>query len=75
MNCPSCGAEIAAGGTFCGRCGTRMEAAPASAHSIRLDADGQGTGCGYNLAALAGLLKPFFPSQGNGGGFKVNLGG
>src|SRR5881392_1802307 len=27
-----------------------------------------------NLAALAGLLKPFFPSQGNGGGFKINLG-
>src|SRR5947207_11463247 len=28
-----------------------------------------------NLAALAGLLKPFFPSQGDGGGFKINLGG
>jgi uncharacterized protein (TIGR00266 family) len=28
-----------------------------------------------NLAALAGLLKPFFPTQGNGGGFKINLGG
>jgi uncharacterized protein (TIGR00266 family) len=29
-----------------------------------------------NLAALAGLLKPFFPSQGNGGsGFNINLGG
>ena len=29
-----------------------------------------------NLAALAGLLKPFFPSQGGGGsGFNVNLGG
>jgi uncharacterized protein (TIGR00266 family) len=28
-----------------------------------------------NLAALAGLLKPFFPSQsGGGGGFNVNLG-
>jgi uncharacterized protein (AIM24 family) len=26
-----------------------------------------------NLAAFAGLLKPFFPSQGSGGG--VNLGG
>ena len=24
MNCPNCGTEIAAGGTFCGRCGTRM---------------------------------------------------
>lgn len=47
MNCPSCGAEIAAGGTFCGRCGTRMEAAPASAYSINIDADGQGMGRGY----------------------------
>ncbi|MBA3727469.1 MAG: TIGR00266 family protein [Armatimonadetes bacterium] len=30
-----------------------------------------------NLAALAGLLKPFFPSQGSGGGsgFNINLGG
>ena len=29
-----------------------------------------------NLAALAGLLKPFFPSQSGGGsGFNVNLGG
>jgi uncharacterized protein (TIGR00266 family) len=30
-----------------------------------------------NLAALAGLLKPFFPTQGGsgGGGFNVNLGG
>jgi uncharacterized protein (AIM24 family) len=28
-----------------------------------------------NLAALAGLLKPFFPSQGgSGGGFNFNLG-
>ena len=29
-----------------------------------------------NLEALAGLLKPFFPSQGSGGGgFNINLGG
>jgi uncharacterized protein (TIGR00266 family) len=29
-----------------------------------------------NLAALAGLLKPFFPSQGGGGrGFNIDLGG
>ena len=27
-----------------------------------------------NLAAFAGLLKPFFPSQGNSGGFGVNIG-
>jgi uncharacterized protein (TIGR00266 family) len=52
MNCPSCGAEILPGGTFCGRCGTRMEAAtasaPGSAHSINLDTDGQGMGRGYS---------------------------
>jgi len=47
MNCPNCGAAIAAGGTFCGRCGTRMEAAPA-AHSINIDSDGQGMGRGYS---------------------------
>jgi uncharacterized protein (AIM24 family) len=29
-----------------------------------------------NLAAFAGLMKPFFPSQGGGGGgFNLNLGG
>jgi uncharacterized protein (TIGR00266 family) len=28
-----------------------------------------------NLAAFAGLLKPFFPSQGSGGGSGFNLGG
>lgn len=28
-----------------------------------------------NLQAFAGLLKPFFPSQGDGGGLKFNLGG
>jgi uncharacterized protein (TIGR00266 family) len=28
-----------------------------------------------NLAAFAGLIKPFFPSQGGGGGFNLNLGG
>ena len=28
-----------------------------------------------NLRAFAGLLKPFFPSQGGGGGFNLNLGG
>jgi uncharacterized protein (AIM24 family) len=30
-----------------------------------------------NLAAFAGLLKPFFPTQSSGGGsgFNINLGG
>jgi len=40
MNCPSCGSEIAAGGTFCGRCGGRMDAA--ALRSINLDTDGRG---------------------------------
>lgn len=48
MNCPNCGATIAAGGTFCGRCGTRMDAAPAAPHSINLDTDGRGAGRGYS---------------------------
>src|SRR6476659_4021972 len=48
MNCPSCGGPIAAGGTFCGRCGTRIEAASAPAHSINIDSDGQGMGRGYS---------------------------
>lgn len=47
MNCPSCGAEIAPGGTFCGRCGTRMDAAPV--HGINLDTDGRGSGRGYSF--------------------------
>ena len=53
MNCPACGTEIAAGGTFCGRCGTRMESAPvpsSSPHGINLDTDGQGTGRGYSYS-------------------------
>jgi uncharacterized protein (TIGR00266 family) len=48
MNCPTCGNEIAAGGTFCGRCGTRMEGSSAPAHSIKIDTDGQGRGRGYS---------------------------
>jgi uncharacterized protein (TIGR00266 family) len=47
MNCPSCGAEIAPGGTFCGRCGTRMDSAPT--HGINLDTDGRGSGRGYSF--------------------------
>ena len=48
MNCPNCGSEIAAGGTFCGRCGTRMDGPASSAHSINLDTDGRGAGRGYS---------------------------
>ena len=52
MNCPSCGTEIAPGGTFCGRCGTRMESGASSAHGINLDTDGQGSGRGYSYSIL-----------------------
>jgi len=47
MNCPNCGAAIAPGGTFCGRCGTRTESTSPT-HSISIDSDGQGTGRGYS---------------------------
>jgi uncharacterized protein (TIGR00266 family) len=47
MNCPNCGADIAPGGTFCGRCGTRIESA-APGHSFNIDSDGQGMGRGYS---------------------------
>jgi uncharacterized protein (TIGR00266 family) len=49
MNCPSCGTAIAPGGTFCGRCGTRIEAPATGAHTINLDTDGQGAGRGYSF--------------------------
>ncbi len=55
MNCPSCGNQIAPGGTFCGRCGTRVEAnqaPPSSPHGINLDTDGQGSGRGYTYEIL-----------------------
>jgi hypothetical protein len=52
MNCPSCGNQIAAGGTFCGRCGQRMESAAPPAHGINLDTDGRGTGRGYSYEIL-----------------------
>ena len=52
MNCPNCGSEIVAGGTFCGRCGTRMDAASSAPHSINLDTDGRGTGRGWFVSRL-----------------------
>src|SRR6478672_1262800 len=52
MTCPSCGNQIAPGGGFCGRCGTRVDAAPASTHGINLDTDGRGTGRGYSFEIL-----------------------
>jgi uncharacterized protein (TIGR00266 family) len=56
MNCPACGNQIAPGGTFCGRCGARVESnqapPPASPHGINLDTDGQGAGRGYTYEIL-----------------------
>jgi uncharacterized protein (TIGR00266 family) len=52
MNCPACGNQIAPGGGFCGRCGTRVDATPAAPHGINLDTDGQGTGRGYSFEIL-----------------------
>ena len=48
MNCPTCGAPIASGGTFCGRCGTRIEETAPPAYGIKLDTDSQGSGRGYS---------------------------
>jgi hypothetical protein len=60
MNCPSSGNQIAPGGTFCGRCGTRMDSAPASPHGINLDADGRGTGRGYSLMPFEETFRPIW---------------
>lgn len=48
MNCPKCGTP-AQPGSFCGRCGTRVEAGQsARPGTINLDMDGEGTGRGYS---------------------------
>jgi len=64
MNCPQCGAQLAPGVKFCGKCGYRMEAqqpsAPppnqqAGAHAgggIHLDADARGQGRGYSYEIM-----------------------
>jgi len=55
MNCPTCGATMLEGATFCGACGNRISA-PAqgggSASGIHIDADGQGLGRGYSYEIL-----------------------
>ena len=54
MNCPTCGAKMLEGATFCGACGNRISA-PAqggSASGIHIDADGQGQGRGYSYEVL-----------------------
>ncbi len=57
MNCPTCGAAMAADATFCGACGTRLatpsgSASAASGSGINIDADGQGQGRGYTYEIL-----------------------
>ncbi|MDX6612589.1 MAG: hypothetical protein QOD75_1775 [Blastocatellia bacterium] len=57
MNCPGCGATMVEGATFCGACGTRINAAPASGSGaqgsgIKIDADGLGQGRGYSYEIL-----------------------
>lgn len=55
MNCPTCGATMLEGATFCGACGNRISApAPGggSASGIHIDADGQGQGRGYSYEIL-----------------------
>ncbi|MEA2207030.1 MAG: hypothetical protein QOE77_3806 [Blastocatellia bacterium] len=57
MNCPTCGAGMGEGATFCGACGNRIsanQAPPPSAPSsgIKIDADGLGQGRGYTYEIL-----------------------
>jgi len=59
MNCPKCGAQLLAGATFCGGCGSKVEAAApappagfAQPHGINIDADSRGQGVGYNYEVL-----------------------
>ena len=61
MNCPKCGAPLLAAATFCGGCGSRVEASaqPAAgappggqAHGIHIDADSRGQGVGYKYEVL-----------------------
>jgi uncharacterized protein (TIGR00266 family) len=55
MNCPQCGAEMAPGSTFCGKCGNRLDASGASAattRGIHIDEDSRGQGGGYSYEVL-----------------------
>src|SRR5687768_5108856 len=54
MNCPTCGAKMLEGATFCGACGNRISgpAPGGSASGIHIDADGQGQGRGYSYEVL-----------------------
>ena len=55
MNCPTCGTELMAGATFCGKCGTRLvpgATQPMSGYSINIDSDSKGQGRGYSYEVL-----------------------
>src|SRR5262244_4318635 len=57
MNCPSCGAAMRPGSSFCGVCGTRVDSAPQAAASpygerIHIDEDSRGQGRGYGYEVL-----------------------
>ena len=54
MNCPTCGARMLDGATFCGACGSRIGAPAQSGRTsgIHIDADGQGQGRGYSYEVL-----------------------
>src|SRR6267142_2364116 len=57
MNCAKCGAPMLPGATFCGGCGTRVDAAaPVSGapagERIHIDSDSRGQGRGYSYEVL-----------------------
>ena len=57
MSCPNCGAAMRPGSTFCGVCGTRVDAAPPAASApagerIHIDEDSRGQGRGYGYEVL-----------------------
>jgi hypothetical protein len=64
MNCPKCGQTVAADARFCGKCGSQVESAPASAAPMRdfglatASASGAGTASAFTTPqALPGLIE------------------
>lgn len=55
MNCPGCGAVVAAGSKFCDKCGSPMGASAPSNYQtggIHIDSDSRGSGRGYSYEVL-----------------------
>src|SRR5688572_2327159 len=67
MTCPKCGAQLLPNASFCGGCGTKVEAAAKAAapaaqpagfsqaapgHGIHIDEDSRGQGVGYKYEVL-----------------------